>query len=172
MTLEPVRKVLERNQVAIYFFAVVAAAAVSYVWPGSGTLEPLINPALALMLFVTFLQVPLSHLGRAFTDIRFLSALMVGNFVVVPLLVAGLSLFLPADPLLLIGVLFVLPTPCVDYVVTFAHLGLSDAKSLLAATPLLLLAQMALLPFYLRMLIGDEAAGLVNAGPFMHAFVV
>jgi hypothetical protein len=60
----------------------------------------------------------------------------------------------------------------VDYVVTFAHLGRSDAKSLLAATPLLLLAQMALLPFYLRMLIGDEAAGLVNAGPFMHAFVV
>jgi ACR3 family arsenite efflux pump ArsB len=172
MTLEAVREVLERNQVAIYFFAVVAAAAVSYVWPGSGTLEPLINPALALMLFVTFLQVPLSHLGRAFTDVRFLSALMVGNFVVVPPLVAGLSLFLPADPLLLMGVLFVLLTPCVDYVVTFAHLGRSDAKSLLAATPLLLLAQMVLLPFYLRVLIGDEAAGLVNAGPFMHAFVV
>lgn len=172
MTLESVREALERNQVAIYFIAVVAAAAVSSVWPGSGTLEPLINPALALMLFVTFLQVPLSHLGRAFTDTRFLSALMVGNFVVVPLLVAALIQFLPTDPLLVIGVLFVLLTPCVDYVVTFAHLGRGDAKSLLAATPLLLLAQMALLPFYLGVLIGDEAAALVKPEPFLHAFVV
>lgn len=172
MTLESVREALERNQVAIYFIAVVAAAAVSFVWPGSSALEPLINPALALMLFVTFLQVPFSHVGRAFTDTRFLSALMVGNFVVVPLLVAALIQFMPTDPLLVIGVLFVLLTPCVDYVVTFAHLGRGDAKSLLAATPLLLLAQMALLPFYLGVLIGDEAAALVKPEPFLHAFAV
>jgi ACR3 family arsenite efflux pump ArsB len=65
---------------------------------------------------------------------------MVGNFVAVPLLVAVLVQFLPAEPLLIIAVLFVVLTPCVDYVVTFSHLGRSDAKSLLAATPLLLLA--------------------------------
>jgi ACR3 family arsenite efflux pump ArsB len=54
--------------------------------------------------------------------------------------VAVLVQFLPAEPLLIIAVLFVVLTPCVDYVVTFSHLGRSDAKSLLAATPLLLLA--------------------------------
>lgn len=172
MTLEAIREALERNQVVIYFITVIAAAAVSLAWPGSGALELLINSALALMLFVTFLQVPLSHLGRAFADTRFLSALMVGNFVVIPLLVAALVQFLPAEPILIIGVLFVLLTPCVDYVVTFAHLGRGDAKSLLAATPLLLLAQMALLPLYLRLLIGDEAAALVKPEPFLHAFVV
>lgn len=173
MMLESGREALERNQVAIYFIAVVAAAAVSFTWPGSSVLEPLINPALALMLFATFLQVPLAHLGRAFTDTRFLSALMVGNFVVIPLLVAVLvQLFLPAEPLLIIGVLFVLLTPCVDYVVTFSHLGRGDAKSLLASTPLLLLAQMALLPFYLSVLVGSDAAALVKPGPFLHAFTV
>ena len=124
------------------------------------------------MLFVTFLQVPLSHLGRAFTDTRFLSALMVGNFVAIPLLVAALVQFLPAEPLLVIGVLFVLLTPCVDYVVTFSHLGRGDSKSLLAATPLLLLAQMALLPLYLGLLIGGEVAELVKLEPFLHAFMV
>lgn len=172
MTLESVRDALERKQVAIYFIAVVVAAAVSFIWPGSRVLEPLINPALALMLFVTFLQVPLSHLGRAFTDARFLTALMIGNFVVVPLLVAALIQFLPTDPLLVIGVLFVLLTPCVDYVVTFAHLGRGDAKSLLAATPLLLLAQMALLPLFFGVLVGSDAAALVRPEPFLHAFVV
>lgn len=171
MTLDAAREALERNQVVIYFVAVIAAAALSLAWPGSGALEPLINPALALMLFVTFLQVPLSHLGRAFADTRFMSALIVGNFVVIPLLVAALVQFLPAEPLLVIGVLFVLLTPCIDYVVTFSHLGRGDAKSLLAATPLLLLAQMALLPFYLGVF-GFEAAELMKPEPFLHAFAV
>lgn len=172
MTLGSIREALEQYQVVIYFITVIAAAAVSLAWPGSVALEPLINPALALMLFVTFLQVPLSHLGRAFTDTRFLSALMVGNFVIIPLFVAALIQFLPAEPLLVIGVLFVLLTPCVDYVVTFSHLGRGDLKSLLAATPLLLLAQMALLPFYLGLHIGEEAAALVKPEPFLHAFAV
>jgi ACR3 family arsenite efflux pump ArsB len=172
MELDSGREALERNQIPIYFTAVVIGAVIALAWPGSSALEPLINPALALMLFVTFLQVPLSHLGRAFTDTRFLSALVAGNFVVVPLLVAALLQFIPPEPLIVIGVLFVLLTPCVDYVVTFSHLGRGDAQSLLAATPLLLLAQMALLPFYLKLLIGDEAAALVKAEPFVHAFVV
>ena len=69
---------LEHHQVIIYF------AAVAFLVPGTDTLEGAINPALALMLFVTFLQVPLADLGRAFTRVRFLGALMVSNFVVVP----------------------------------------------------------------------------------------
>ena len=158
MKLSPIRETLEQNQVALYFISVVLGLAVSWAWPGSGALEPLINPALAMMLFVTFLQVPLADLGKAFTDVRFLSALAVGNFIVVPLLV--------------IGVLFVLLTPCVDYVVTFSHLGRADAKSLLASTPLLLLAQMALLPLYLGAFIGDDADALVQPGPFIHAFTL
>lgn len=60
--------------------------------------------------------------------------------------------------------------PCIDYVVTFAHLGRADARLLLAATPTLLIAQM-LLPVYLRLFVGDVAADLVQLGPFVHAFV-
>jgi len=166
------RDSLERHQIAIYFGAIAFALAIAWAWPASGSLEPLINPALALMVFVTFLQVPLAELGKAFRDVRFLSALAVGNFLAVPLLVWFLVQFLPGDPLLLLGVLFVLLTPCVDYVVTFCHLGRADAKSLLASTPLLLLAQMALLPVYLGIMVGDEAAALVQPEPFLHAFVV
>lgn len=171
MTLEAVRETLEQKQISIYFGAVVAAAIVAAVWPNSSALEPFINPALAVMLFVTFLQVPVSELGKSFTDTRFLLALMVGNFVAVPLIVLTILPLLPDEPLLVLGVVFVLLTPCVDYVVTFAHLGRGDAKSLLAATPLLLLAQMALLPVYVELLVGDKAAELVKAEPFVHAFV-
>lgn len=131
----------------------------------------MINPALAFMLFVTFLQVPLAALGQALKEIRFLSALLAVNFVVVPLLVALLIPFLPDDPLIRLGVLIVLLCPCIDYVVTFAHLGRGDARLLLASTPVLLLIQMLVLPVYLNAFLGDEAAGLVKAGPFLHAFL-
>jgi ACR3 family arsenite efflux pump ArsB len=59
------------------------------------------------MLFVTFLQVPLADLAQAFSRIRFLAALLTANFLVVPLLVAGLIQFLPADSMVWLGVLLI-----------------------------------------------------------------
>lgn len=162
---------LETRQVGIYFGAVVLAALAALVTRGTATLESAINPALAFMLFVTFLQVPLPDLGRAIARGRFLAALLLTNFVVVPLLVAVLVQFLPSEPMVRLGVLLVLLTPCIDYVVTFSHLGRADARLLLAATPTLLVVQMLLLPVYLSVLLGRDAADLVQPGPFVHAFI-
>lgn len=170
-SVQNIRERLENNQVIIYFAAVIVAAVAALMTSSVSVLESAINPALALMLFVTFLQVPLADLGRAFTRVRFLAALLATNFIVIPLLVAFLIQFLPADPMIRLGVLFVLLTPCIDYVVTFSHLGRADARLLLAATPALLITQMLLLPAYLNMFLGDAAANLVQIGPFVHAFI-
>lgn len=167
----PLRDTLERRQIAVYA-AAIGAAVVAGLWlPATRVLAAAINPALGLMLFVTFLQVPLTDLGRAFGDRRFLAALAVANFIAVPALVAVLLPFLPADPGLRLGVLLVLLAPCIDYVVTFAHLGRADSRSLLAATPILLAGQMALLPLFLHLFLGGEAASVLRAGPFVEAFV-
>ena len=109
--------------------------------------------------------------ARPFLACVFLITLLVTNFVAVPALVAGLIQFLPAESMVRLGVLLVLLTPCIDYVVTFSHLGRADARLLLAATPALLLVQMLLLPVYLRVFLGTDAANLVQAEPFIHAFV-
>ena len=171
MNTSELRDALEARQVWIYFAAVLVAAVVGTLIPGAAVLEGAINPALALMLFVTFLHVPVAALGRALRELRFMGALLAVNFIAVPLLVLGLVQFLPADPLIRLGVLIVLLCPCIDYVVTFAHLGQADARLLLASTPVLLIAQMALLPIYLRLFLGAEAAAYVQPGPFIHAFV-
>ena len=155
----------------MYFAAVLLAGLIAWQWPTSTKLAPAIDPLLGFMLFVTFLQVPLVELRRAWSNMRFLCALLGANFVLVPALVALLLPWMPQDPLLRAGALLVLLTPCIDYVVTFAHLGKADAKPLLASTPLLLAAQMVLLPVYLGLFMGDAAAGLVQWGPFLHAFV-
>ncbi|MDR2327833.1 MAG: arsenic resistance protein [Acidovorax sp.] len=165
---------LEHHQVLIYFAAVVLGAALAWAVPGTQALEAAINPALALMLFVTFLQVPLAELGRALqqsSQWRFVGALLLANFVLLPLLAALLLQGLPGDTLLRLGVLLVLLAPCIDYVVTFSHLGKADAHLLLAATPVLLLAQMLLLPLYLNLLLGDAVGTLIASGASRQAFV-
>ncbi|MDO5680789.1 MAG: arsenic resistance protein [Pelistega sp.] len=161
---------LEQKQISIYIIAVLLAVLMVMLIPGTAALEIAINPALALMLFVTFLQVPIAELRRAFRNGRFLAALLLSNFLVVPILVASLLPFLPSDPMVRLGVLLVLLTPCIDYVVTFAHLGRADARLLLASTPALLVVQMLFLPIYLKLFLGDEATDLVHVGPYIHAF--
>jgi ACR3 family arsenite efflux pump ArsB len=171
LQVRPMRDLLETNQVWIYFAAVVVAAVTGSTIPGTESLEPWINPALGFMLFVTFLQVPVADLGRALLQGRFLAALLMTNFVVIPLLVWVLVQFLPGDPMIRLGVLIVLLAPCIDYVVTFSHLGRADAKLLLASTPALLLVQMILLPIYLGAFLGEAADGLIHLEPFVHAFI-
>lgn len=163
---------LERRQVAAYLAAVAAGALVGRLAPGAEELRAAVNPALAVMLFATFLQLPVARLGEAFKHLRFMTALVSANFVAVPLLVAALMrLFSPGDATLQLGVLLVLLTPCVDYVVAFARMGRADARLMLAATPLLLILQMPLLPIYLSLFLGTHAAVVVRPGPFLEAFV-
>lgn len=171
MTSDTLRALLERRQTTLYFAAVTLAFLSAWTLPGLRLLSAAIDPLLALMLFVTFLQVPMGQLRRAWADFRFVGALLLANFVLIPLLVAVLLPWVPGDPLIQIGFLLVTLTPCIDYVVTFAHLGRADARSLLATTPLLLAGQMLLLPAYLGFFLGPDARALVSWQPFVQAFV-
>ncbi|WP_407937016.1 arsenic resistance protein [Kineosporia babensis] len=164
---------MERHQVVLYLLALAAGALLGWGAPGAGpTLEHTINPVLALLLYVTFLQVPVAELGRSLRDRRFLAAVGVANFVVVPLVVAAMFPFLPGDQAIRLGVLLVLLAPCVDYVIVFSGLAGGSSRRLLAATPLLLIAQMILLPVFLLLFLGRDLAEVVEAGPFVEAFVV
>lgn len=162
---------MENYQIAIYFIIIAIAILITFIVLNTSNFESMINPALALMLFVTFLQVPISELSQAFRKTKFIFALLFSNFIIIPILVFILIQFLPDNPLLRLGVLFVLLTPCVDYVVTFSHLGKADSKLILASTPILLIIQMLLLPVYLSMFLGKEASNLVEITPFIEAFI-
>ncbi|MEU0278743.1 bile acid:sodium symporter [Streptomyces sp. NPDC006195] len=164
---------MERHQVAVYVGALAAGGLVGWTAPGAEPgLEHAINPVLAALLYVTFLQVPASELVRSLGAGRFLAATLVVNFLVVPLVVAAMFAFLPDDQAVRLGVLLVLLAPCVDYVIVFSGLAGGSSRRLLAATPLLLLAQMVLLPGYLFLFMGQDLADVVAAGPFVEAFVV
>ncbi|GAA1842921.1 arsenic resistance protein [Asanoa iriomotensis] len=163
---------VERHQIAVYLGPIAAGVLVGWAAPGAGPgLEHVINPVLGALLYVTFLQVPARDLLRSLRDGRFLAAALTVNFVVVPLVVAAMFLFLPADQAVRLGVLLVLLTPCVDYVIVFSGLAGGSSRRLLAATPLLLLVQMALLPLFLLLFLGNGLVDTVEAGPFLRAFL-
>ncbi|WP_258907966.1 arsenic resistance protein [Actinokineospora sp. UTMC 2448] len=164
---------MEHHQIAIYLAAMAAGGLLGWALPAAGPgLAHAINPVLGALLYVTFLQVPAAELLRSLRDGRFLSATLAVNFLLVPAVVAAMVGFLPADQAVRIGVLLVLLTPCVDYVIVFCGLAGGSSQRLLAATPLLLIAQMLLLPVFLYLFLGAELADIVEPGPFVEAFLV
>ncbi len=166
------RQQLERHQISIYFGAVALAAMAGLGAPiAVRGLEFLITPAIAMLMYAMFLQIPFLSLRAALGNHRFLGALLLANFVFIPLLVWALTAHLADHQAIMIGALLVLLTPCIDYVVVFTHLGKGDSRSMLSATPVLLLLQFALLPVYLSLMLGGDAAPSVPFAPFLEAFL-
>ncbi|CRI55403.1 arsenic resistance protein [Pseudomonas sp. CCOS 191] len=167
------REQLEQNQIPLYFIAVVLAAVLGLLVPSTaGALEALVTPAIAVLMYAMFLQIPFLDLRAGLGNRRFMGALLLANFVLVPLLVWAGTRGLVEHPAVLVGALLVLLTPCIDYVVVFTHLGKGDARLTLAATPVLLLVQLALLPLYLALMLGGAGHVEISVAPFVEAFVL
>jgi ACR3 family arsenite efflux pump ArsB len=119
-----------------------------------------------------FCQIPFSQFKLVLQQRAFFVALVVGNFVFIPLLVGALVTIFPLLPLYQLGVLLVLLTPCIDYVIVFSHLGKGNSQAILAATPLLFLLQMLLLPLYLFLFLDENAVEIIALAPFIQSFLV
>lgn len=156
------REVLEKNQVWLYLAAIAIGWGATRLAPGLTVwAEPLLWPALALLLFATFAQTPLRQLPTVLAKRRLLMALVLGNFVVVPLLVACLLPLAGPHAAVQLGVVLVLCVPCTDWFITFTQMAKGDTHAAIAWTPLALLLQLALLPLYVWWLLdAPMAAGL------------
>jgi len=163
----------DRYQVTLYLLAIAVGGVVGLATPGlAPTLEHSIEPVLMLLLFATFLGVPLIEVGRAFRDVRFLGAVLAVNFIVMPVITWALSRFVADNRGLLLGVLFVLLTPCIDYVIVFTGIAGGAREKLLAAAPLLMLVQILLLPVFLLLFAGGDVLDVIDIGPFVEAFLL
>ncbi|MEE4308176.1 arsenic resistance protein [Pseudomonas viridiflava] len=167
------REQLEQQQIPIYLIAVLVAAAGGLFAPvASQALSTLVTPAIAVLMYAMFLQIPFLDLRQGLSNKRFMLALLIANFLVIPLLVWLLTRALSEHTAILAGALLVLLTPCIDYVVVFTHLGKGDSRLVLTATPSLLLLQLLLLPLYLALMLGSESSVAIAISPFVEAFLV
>ena len=166
-------KTAENNQIFLYACAIVTGGITGVLSTNiSSFLNPLISPLIAVLLYVMFAQIPFLKLREVLSDTKYIMALLLGNFILVPGLVWILIILFPQQPAILLGVCLVLLTPCIDYVIPFTKLGLGDEKLVLASTPLLFIIQILLLPVYLTIFIGPEITEVVSIGPFVEAFLL
>lgn len=165
------RDTLEKYQVWLYLVAIAAGIAAGTRWDAVYTWEVALWPLLGVLLYATFTQVPLLHTSQAFRDRRFMAALVLGNFVLMPLVVWALVTLFALEGALLLGVLLVLLVPCTDWFISFTHLGRGDSAGAIAATPVLLLLQIVLLPLYVVVIMGEQLVGANLWALWLPAFI-
>ncbi|MDZ7832813.1 MAG: hypothetical protein U5L07_13745 [Desulfobacterales bacterium] len=166
------RETLEKFQVFIYLAAITCGLLVGIVLPNQvGALELVLWPVLGLLLYATFTQVPLAYLHEAFAGSRFIAAVVIGNFILLPFVVWGLMSVAPNEPAVRLGILLVLLVPCTDWFITFTHLGRGDTKHAIAFAPVSLILQMVFLPFYLWLFLGSDFAASVAQREMLVAFL-
>ena len=164
---------MERFQRPLYLAALAVGALAGWWAPGLGGLAaPAVTPVLAALLYVTFLGIPLRRVGEGLRDLRFMACLVIVNFAVVPVIVFALVRAFSIEGPMLIGVLLVLLTPCIDYVIVFSGLAGAANDRLLAASPVLLVLQMLTLPLYLWSFLASDVAVAVHWGTFAQALAV
>jgi len=167
------REKLENQQIWIYGISLVFGGILGVAKKDLGfSLDWAISPLIAILMYGMFAQIPFLKLREAISNLRFIAALLIGNFIAVPIVVWVLIAVFPQSPPILLGVCLVLLTPCIDYVIVFTQLGKGNEKLMLASTPILFVAQMILLPLYLWLFIGKEVIGVVHVEPFLEAFLL
>lgn len=119
--------------------------------------EHLIMPALMIMLFLVFIQIPLKEIGKSFKNVKFTIASVVMNFIWTPIIVFILGkVFLGSQPETLIGFVMLMVTPCTDWYLIFTGISKGNVALGSSVLPLNLVLQLVLLPLYIFIIGGTS----------------
>lgn len=162
---------LEKFQTVIIFGAMILGLLLGQITFFQNYAGAFVSPFLFVMLFGVFLNIPITEYRKAYANRRFSATAVLLNFVWTPILVWLLGKWLLPDyPLLQIGFLMLMVTPCTDWYLIFT--GLAKGNVPLSATilPINLILQVVLLPLYLLIFAGTS--GTVDMGELISSIVV
>ncbi|WP_010262578.1 arsenic resistance protein [Treponema primitia] len=126
------------------------------VAPRAGSL---IEVFLMILLFFVFLAVDIKEIRRSFTNIRFSLAALAINFIWTPVFTFILgSLFMAGQIDLQTGFIMLMVTPCTDWYLIFTGMAGGNVSLGSSLLPLNLILQIALLPVYLLLFMGDAVS--------------
>ena len=165
---------IEKYQIYIYFIALLSGVLVGLISNTfANILESIISASLCLLMFSMFSQIPFFNIKHSLLNIKSILALLISNFIVIPLFVYGLiQLFNISDTPVIIGLYLVLLTPCIDYVLVFNALGKGNEQLMLFATPLLFICQILLLPLYFTLFLNTDIFSQIDISPFLKSFLM
>ncbi|MCK0470191.1 arsenic resistance protein [Halalkalibacter sp. APA_J-10(15)] len=162
---------LEKSYTFLILAAVIIGLGVGQISGIHLYAEAAITPLLMLMLYLTFLNIPIADMTKAFQNIRFTYTSVIINFAWTPLLSWILALiFLSDHPALMIGFIMLMVTPCTDWYLIFTGIAKGNVALSTAILPLNLLLQVILLPFYLFIFAGTS--GTIEPSLLLKSLVV
>lgn len=179
----------DQYQISFYVCAILLGGLCAYFFKTNYLGLSAVEFGLPILLFVTFLQVPAAEITRGLKSRRFIAALIVGNFIFIPIVVSAIFIIfhfmqqlavrnglLLADnngPELGYIAFILLLAPCIDYVVSFCRNAQGDSARLSASLPLLLFIQLIVLFILLNVFASKlhiATTGISHLGSIIHNF--
>lgn len=152
---------LEKYQTLIIFAAMPLGLLLGQIKVLETYAGNFVTPFLFVMLLGAFLNIPLKDYRKAFSNITFSIITIVINFIWTPILVWFLGkLFLSHSPIMQLGFIMLMVTPCTDWYLIFTGMVKGNVPLSATVLPLNLVFQVVLLPVYL--LIFGNVSGTVS----------
>ena len=141
---------LDKYQTLIIFAAIPIGLLLGQIDIIEQHAEKFVTPFLFVMLFGAFLNIPLKDFRKAFKNTRFSTTVIIVNFIWTPILVWLLGkTFLSGSPILQIGFIMLMVTPCTDWYLIFTGMAKGNVPLSATVLPVNLVLQVILLPIYL-----------------------
>ncbi|WP_209121103.1 arsenic resistance protein [Alkalihalobacillus sp. BA299] len=143
-------RLIEKLYSFIILLSVIIGISIGQIEAIRANVESFIVPLLVAMLYITFFQIPIEEIKKAFKNIKFTYTSVIINFVWTPILAWLLAfIFLADNPALYIGFIMLMVTPCTDWYLIFTGIAKGNVALSMAILPLNLILQVILLPIYL-----------------------
>ena len=146
---------IEKYQTLIIFLAIPVGLLFGQILIVEQYAENFIIPFLFAMLFGVFLNIPLKDYRKAFVNVKFSSTVVLINFLWTPILAWLLAnFFFSSCPILQIGFIILMVTPCIDWYLIFTDKAKGNVPLAASVLPANLILQVVLLPVYLLIFAG------------------
>ncbi|AKG74509.1 arsenic resistance protein [Salinicoccus halodurans] len=155
---------LEKYQPFIIMAAVVTGLVIGGISGIQMYAGVFIVPFLTVMLFGLFIMMPTGSIIMSFRKTGFFWTSLIINFIWTPLFAYSLGMMFLSDyPMLWIGFLMLMVTPCTDWYLVFTESAKGNTALSTSLLPVNLVVQVILLPVYLYLFFGTyETVGFEN----------
>jgi ACR3 family arsenite efflux pump ArsB len=147
----------ESSQPAILIAAMLLGLIIGPAFSGiAGISNSIVYLSLVGLMFGIALGTPLRSVAKSYARLKFFGIAWSVNFIIVPLVGFLLaSIFLSGTPLIFLGFILYVVTPCTDWFLVFTGMAKGDVSLGLALLPTQLVLQILLIPVYLFLFAGE-----------------
>lgn len=146
---------LDRLSPVLILIMMVTALFIGQYEMISDVLGSLVVPLLMVLLFLIFLDVPFRDIPVSIKNYKFNFISLAINFIWTPLLSYLLGyIFLADQPVLWLGLVMLLVTPCTDWYIIFTNIAKGNTALSTTILPINFILQIILLPVYIYLFFG------------------